>query len=227
MNSSQRGNSFIPRNPATLIWVQVTQILKKQKNRERSAFQKNGQQNSMLHCAVFFFVVFFVFVILTAVARSSADRSLTFTTDRIKAHSLSVRRRHHYIFAKPQHQHQLVRPRYFSCSIPEHPAGGGTGLCGVCVPDWTDPPSFGWSFPVWLLQDKIKPKWMLSHPRWFYFKHRFYSDFSHLKWHYKQNLEVKITSDFKFGGEDASMSKMQNQSAHQIRCLILHPCKKI
>lgn len=69
----------MPQNPATLIWVQVTQIIKKEK-KVQIAFQKTG--NKSFYCtALFFFYVFFLFV-FTAVARGSSIRSLTFTSDR-------------------------------------------------------------------------------------------------------------------------------------------------
>lgn len=99
MNCSQLENflleyNFMPQNPATLIWVQVTQIFKKEK-KGSNCISENGQQKFLLHCAVFFcFVLFF-----TAVARGSSVRSLTSTSDRqiIKAHSLSLVVRHcHY-----------------------------------------------------------------------------------------------------------------------------------
>lgn len=78
----------MPQNPATLIWVQVTQIFQKkgqQKKGENCIFKKRATKvSTALRCFVF---VLFLF---TAVARGSAVRSLTSTSDRIKAHSLSL-----------------------------------------------------------------------------------------------------------------------------------------
>lgn len=82
----------MPQNPATLIWVQVTQIHKKEDKirRLKLHFSKRATKvstSSALRC--------FLFVFFTAVARGS---SLGSQTDRIKAHSLSllVRRHHHH-----------------------------------------------------------------------------------------------------------------------------------
>lgn len=75
--------NLMPQNPATLIWVQATQIFKKKK-KKKECISENGRRNFLLHCAVLFLFCF------TAVARGSSVRSLTSTTDRIKAHSLSL-----------------------------------------------------------------------------------------------------------------------------------------
>lgn len=119
--------NLMPQNPATLIWVQATQIFKKKK-KKKECISENGRRNFLLHCAVLFLFCF------TAVARGSSVRSLTSTTDRIKAHSLSLfwgviitsSQAAGESSTEPQHQLQLVRT---SCSASELPADGDTGLC--------------------------------------------------------------------------------------------------
>lgn len=72
----------MPQNPATLIWVQVTQIFK-YREKHSDYISENGRQRFLLHCAVLFWVCFgfFWFLFFTAVARGSAVRSQTSTSD--------------------------------------------------------------------------------------------------------------------------------------------------
>lgn len=68
----------MPQNPATLIWVRVTQIFKKKK--VQIAFQKTG--NKGFYCTALFLFFLFVCFFFTAVARGSSVGSLRSTSDR-------------------------------------------------------------------------------------------------------------------------------------------------
>lgn len=109
--------NLMPQNAAKLTWVQVTQLLKRP-----NCISVNGQQRRLLDCWVcLVFLSFF-----TVVALGSSVRSLTSTSDRFKAHSLSllVRRRRHQPSVLP------------ACSVPERPADGDTAphtVCGASV----------------------------------------------------------------------------------------------
>lgn len=126
----------VSQNPATLIWVQVTQIFKK-KNKKRFKFiSENGRQKvpTALHCAVFLFC----FSPLWPVAPLSGAWHLL-QTDRIKTHSLSLLLAylntsqessdpHGATASAPAHRAEilLVLP---SCSASEQAADGDTDPC--------------------------------------------------------------------------------------------------
>lgn len=99
------------------------------KEKKKSAFQKTG--NRSFYCTAVSVVLFLCF---TAVARGSSVRSLTSTTDRIKAHRLSLFGGIS-LTSSPARCSPLIcsigASSASSCSAPERPAGGDTGFVRI------------------------------------------------------------------------------------------------
>lgn len=178
--------NLMPQNPATLIWVQATQIFKKKKKKKRVHIRKRATKfSTALRC--------FVFVLFHRCGPWLLCQEPDFYYRQNKStQPVTVLRRHHYIITSrrgvlhwaaasaPARQDQLqcvwaaCRWRYRPLSVERQRVWVSScweqGWAFCC---WLDgcrnsqqlsalPPPLRLKLPVWLLEDKIEPKWMLS-----------------------------------------------------------------